>query len=569
MGQSQVKDISIDMQGKNNAAPGLLFETSWEVCNKIGGIYTVLATKAPELLHKYGNNLIFVGPDVWSDDNPASDFTERKTLLKNCMSKVSLPYGISIRTGRWNIPGSPIAVLVKFDGVYSHLNEIYGEMWNKYGVDSLHAYGDYAEGCAFAIASACVIEAIGKHLKGDNSNTVALFNEWTTAMGLLYLQQIAPGIATIFTTHATSIGRSICGNGKPLYDYFYGYNGEQMARELNMESKHSLETAAARYADCFTTVSSVTGKEATQLLGVKPDIITPNGFNLTSVPKARSLTLDRKKGRERILKIASLLYGEKFDDANTLIVATSGRQEYRNKGIDLYLDSVAEASRLPELKKNILALVLVPGWVSKPLSTLQLALENRDNEVVIGGCATHQLHEENDIIRRIGDLSRSTDGSKVRYLYLPCYLNGEDGILDISYYKFLPAIDVTVFPSYYEPWGYTPLESVAYSVPTITTDKSGFGQWVLSSFENGILNCGVDVVARTDSNYADSCKRIAKVLADYSGADATAVQMAEKRASDTAAKASWSLFIDEYYKAFAIAEDKRDKRLRNNKKKSY
>jgi hypothetical protein len=250
-------------------------------------------------------------------------------------------------------------------------------------------------------------------------------------------------------------------------------------------------------------------------------------------------------------------------------VATSGRQEYRNKGIDLYLDSVAEASRLPELKKNILALVLVPGWVSKPLSTLQSALENKDNEVVIGGCATHQLNEENDIIRRIGDLSRSTDGSKVRYLYLPCYLNGEDGILDISYYKFLPAIDVTVFPSYYEPWGYTPLESVAYSVPTITTDKSGFGQWVLSSFENGILSCGVDVVARTDSNYADSCKRIAKVLADYSGADATAVQMAEKRASDTAAKASWSLFIDEYYKAFAIAEDKRDKRLKNNKKKSY
>ena len=213
---------------------------------------------------------MFVGPDVWTPENPSPTFIERKTLLKSCASKLKLPYGISIRAGRWNIPGSPQVILVKFDGVYRHLNDIYGKMWELFGVDSIHAYGDYDEGCAFAVASAIVMDAIAKHLKVKTCNTVAHFNEWTTAMGLLYMKMISPEARTVFTTHATSIGRSICGNGKPLYDYFEGYNGDQMARELNMESKHSLEKTAAHNADCFTAVSELTAKECEQLLEIRP-----------------------------------------------------------------------------------------------------------------------------------------------------------------------------------------------------------------------------------------------------------------------------------------------------------
>lgn len=159
-------------------------------------------------------------------------------ILEN---SVDLPAGITVRTGRWNVPGRPIAVLVGFQGMYDVKNEFYGEMWDRFGVDSLHAYGDYDEACAFSHAAGLVIESICNFIGADKKRVIAHFDEWTTGMGLLYVKWKLPHVATIFTTHATSIGRSICGNGKPLYDYMKGYNGDQMARELNMSPSTRLK----------------------------------------------------------------------------------------------------------------------------------------------------------------------------------------------------------------------------------------------------------------------------------------------------------------------------------------
>ncbi|MCM1037607.1 MAG: glycogen/starch synthase, partial [Bacteroides sp.] len=262
----------------------LLFETSWEVCNKIGGIYTVLSTKAKSLQKLYKDKVIFIGPDVWSEEHPAPDFTESRTIMKKWRLDASLPDGVDVRVGRWEIPGRPIAILVKFDGMYATKDEAYGRMWQHFGVDSLHAYGDYDEGCAFGRAAAAVIESIVRFHEADCHRVVAHFDEWTTGMGLLETKLRCPGVATVFTTHATSIGRSICGNGKPLYDYLRAYDGDQMAAELNMQSKHSLEKAAAHAADAFTTVSDVTADECAQLLGRRPDVVTPNGFEPGFVP---------------------------------------------------------------------------------------------------------------------------------------------------------------------------------------------------------------------------------------------------------------------------------------------
>ena len=346
--------------------PDLLFETSWEVCNKIGRIYTVLSTKARELKKMLGDNLVFIGPDVWTEQNPSPTFIERKTLLKNAANSLELPDEISIRVGRWDIPGSPVVVLVKFQHLIGRIDEVYGKMWNDYGVDSLHAYGDYDEACAFSVASAKVIKALIFHLKEERSNVVAHFDEWTTGMGLLWLKSEMPSVATIFTTHATSIGRSICGNGKALYEYFSGYNGDQMARELNMESKHSLEKAAAHNADCFTTVSEVTAKECTQLLDITPQVVTPNGFEPDFIPAKRTYNNQRKIGRERLLKIASSLCGKEFDDT-TFIIATAGRNEYRNKGLDLYIDSMIElGENLDTNGRQVLALIMVTAWWKEP-----------------------------------------------------------------------------------------------------------------------------------------------------------------------------------------------------------
>lgn len=540
---------------------GLLVETSWEVCNKIGGIYTVLSTKARVLQEKYGDRLVFVGPDVWTPDNPSPYFVERKTLLKQASSKLKLPYDISIRVGRWNIPGSPMVVLVKFEGVYSHLNDIFGKMWELYGVDSMHAYGDYNEGCAFAVASAIVMKALSDHLKVSGKNVTAHFNEWTTAMGLLYLKMILPSAATLFTTHATSIGRSICGNGKPLYDYFTGYNGDQMARELNMEAKHSLEKTAAHQADCFTAVSDLTADECAQLLDIRPQVVTPNGFEPDFVPGSKRYGDLRKSGRERLLSIAKALKGQEYDDS-TVIVATSGRNEYRNKGLDLFLDSLVSLEGMQPDKK-ILALVLVPAWVKGVSDDLVDSLKKGSAVEGAPDYMTHRLNNEDcdSVACRIRDLESSGKlQGKVSVIYVPCYLDGNDGIVNISYYDLLPALDMTVFPSYYEPWGYTPLESVAFSKPTVTTDKSGFGQWVLSHFVNSMLSCGVKVVGRTDSNYGDAAYEIGHQLMEYARFNGEEVKTASRAALATSEKADWKFFISEYYKAFAVAARNRDAR---------
>lgn len=544
----------------------LLAETSWEVCNKIGGIYTVLSTKAKVLQEAYGDNLVFIGPDVWTEENPSPCFKETKSLFNNFSGKHISDFNIQVRCGRWDIPGSPQVILVKFDGVYPHLDALFATMWEKFGVDSMHEYGDYREGCAFAVATAVVIRHLSEHLGVADRDVTAHFNEWTTGMGLLYLRLIMPEAASLFTTHATSIGRSICGNGKPLYDYFDGYNGDQMSRELNMEAKHSLEKTAAKTADCFTAVSELTAREAEKLLDIRPQAITPNGFEPGFVPGDDKYETLRKTGRKKLLAIASKLKGKKFG-TNTLIVATSGRNEYRNKGLDIYLDALSYLEHTG-VKKEVLALVLVPAWVSHA----DEALKNVGKR---GGCGaktalpqtdyiTHFLHnmDYDSVARRIDTLEKEQGiGDKVNVVYIPCYLDGKDGIVDISYYDLLPAIDITVFPSYYEPWGYTPLESVAFGIPTVTSDKSGFGQWVLSLLPNSIEDSGVKVVTRTDSNYQEAAREIGEALKEYSLTGKENREKASKAAYSTASKADWKYFIEFYYQAFEIAKERRNQRI--------
>lgn len=541
----------------------LLFETSWEVCNKIGGIYTVLSSKAKTLKEQYGDKVIFIGPDVWSEENPSPYFIESRTLLRRILDKTMLPEGLDVRAGRWDIPGKPLAILVKFNGLYATKDEEYARMWDLYQVDSLHAYGDYDEGCAFARAAAILIEAFVKASKVDPSKVIAHFDEWTTAMGLLKIKAEMPQIATVFTTHATSIGRSICGNGKPLYDHLEAYNGDQMAAELNMQSKHSLEKAAALNADCFTTVSDVTAREAEVLLDKKPDVVTPNGFELNFVPAKTRYAAARKAARKSLLGVASALTGVDYAD-DTFIVATSGRCEYRNKGIDVYLDALAAlAAKNPQ--RRILAYVLVPAWCAGPRADLRFGLDStkpgRQSDPVI----THNLNNYNEdpINCRIHQLGFANDAnSQVSVIYVPCYLDGADGIFDQTYYQLLPGLDATVFASYYEPWGYTPLESIAFGVPTVTTSLAGFGMWVAENFKIGFGDCGVDVINRTDSNYNEVVAAIANDIAQLASATKAETKAIRAAAMETASKAQWTDFMKYYNQTYCDAFKTRDARTK-------
>lgn len=543
----------------------LLFETSWEVCNKVGGIYAVLSTKAKTLQQRYKDNLIFIGPDLWSDAAPSPYFVEGKTPLASWLPQAQLPTGMRVRLGRWDIPGKPIAVLVTYDALYPYKDALYTDMWQRYRVDSLHAYGDYDESCMFAYAAAIVIESIVKWKNDPALRVVAHFDEWTTGMGLLYLKSRMPQVATVFTTHATSIGRSICGNGKPLYDYMPGYFGDQMAGELNMQSKHSLEKAAAHAADAFTTVSDVTARECRQLLERCP-LVTPNAFEQHFVPKGAKFTAKRIAARKRMLQVASALTGQQFAEG-TMLVATSGRLEMRNKGIDIYLDALSSLrdslSQVTSQHRKIVAFVLVPAWMKSPRTDLSESLASGNVHRLFDPVITHNLHnaDSDPVYNRINMLGFHNEAlDKVIVIDVPCYLNGDDGIFNQTYYDLLPGLDAAVFPSYYEPWGYTPLESAAFGVPTITTDLAGFGQWVLDTCGSDSDRCGVKVLHRNDSNYHETVQTIVSSLINLFMMDSKQMQAVRKGARQTSKLASWENFIKYYDAAYDLALEQASKR---------
>lgn len=543
--------------------PEYIFETSWEVCNMVGGIYTVLSTRAATLQETHPDKLIFIGPDVWTDKlNPY--FDEIDDLYTDWKDFTKREYELNIRIGRWKIPGKPIAVLVDFAPLMERKDEIYGRIWEQVGVNSMTAYGDYDESSMFGYSTGMIIESYYRFFNLNASNqVVAHFNEWMTTFGAFYIQEHLPTVATLFTTHATSIGRSIAGNHKPLYDYLEEYNGDQMAYELNMVSKHSTEKIAAHTVDCFTTVSEITGVECEQLLDKKPDVITPNGFEDDFVPKGKKFTSTRKEARAKLRYVAETLLGYELSES-ALFISTAGRYEYKNKGIDTFLESLKIlTTEYQDLKKEIVVFIMVPAYI-KGLR-LDLATSLLHPEIKFNSSnrfTTHDLHDYyNDSVMSAIHWFHFTNqqNQAVKIIFVPSYLNGSDGIFDKSYYDLLIGMDLTVFPSYYEPWGYTPLESVAFSVPTITTDLSGFGQWVSHKLHE--IEHGVGVIQRSDYNGYVVATHIADMISQFAAYNENELKAVRKKASIIAEKALWKHFIQYYDKAYHIALSKKNLRV--------
>lgn len=540
----------------NLLSPDFIFESSWEVCNKVGGIYAVLSTRAKTLVERLKDNIVFIGPDCWGD-KPCPYFKEVKSLYAEWCENAN-GHGLHVRVGRWQVPGYPVAVLVDFSPYFSQKNAIYSQLWQDFQVDSLHAYGDYDEASMFSYAAGLVVESFYRFYLSPEKRVVYHGNEWMTGLGLLYIQKHVPAIATIFTTHATSIGRSIAGNNKPLYDYFTGYNGNQMAEELNMQSKHSIERQTAHYVDCFTTVSDITARECAQLLDKPVDVVLPNGFENNFVPKGKRFNMRRQEARKRLLAVANALLGETLGD-NTLLVATSGRYEFRNKGIDVFIDAVNRLRFDSRLNRSVVAFIDVPAWVGSPRQDLLERLNSGktfDTPLPMPQLTHHLNNPESDKILSMMRFLRMDNGmdDAVKLIFVPCYLTGDDGIINLSYYDVLLGYDLCVFPSYYEPWGYTPLESVAFKVPCITTDLAGFGLWVNKELGHyGELLDGVKVIHRTDGNYHEVADNIEEALLEYSQFTAGNIKVSRTNAEKISKKALWSEFIKYYDKAYDIA----------------
>jgi glycosyltransferase involved in cell wall biosynthesis len=553
---------------QQDLAPDYIFETSWEVCNKVGGIYTVLSSRAKTLQATHPDRLFFIGPDFHADETP---FTEDRSLLPSFREALAAD-GLQVRIGRWEIPGRPVALLVDYTPLRPQRDQIYHLAWEYFGVDSLHAYGDYDDASLFSVAAGRVAEVICQRCLPQQAHIVYQAHEWMSGMGMLFLKKALPRVATIFTTHATSIGRSIAGNNKLLYKYFNGYHGDQMAAELSMEAKHSIEKQSARQADCFTTVSTFTAAECTQLLDKTPDVVLPNGFEADFVPQGLQFGGKRRTARNLLLKVAEALTGQPLP-SDTFIISTSGRNDFRCKGFDVYMEALARLNarlKAADAPHSVLALIEVPCWVRAPREDLLQRLKEMGKTprkkaqssatpqeplpLPILTHSLHHLHEDRivNMLRQVG--FDNAPGSAVKVMLIPTYLEGHDGIFNVPYYDLLTANDLCIYPSYYEPWGYTPLESCAFKTPCITTDLCGFGQWVNELFgRTATLRDGVSVIHRDDDNYFESADAIVDDILTLLSMTTTQRNVLRHNAEAIAAKAEWKHFIVYYQQAYRIA----------------
>ena len=534
-------------------APDYLFEVSWEVCNKVGGIHTVIATKALTVEEKLGDHYILIGPDIHREEGNL-EFEEDPSLLADWRETL-YSSGVRVRIGHWKIEGRPVAVLVDFTEYFSHKDEVLKRLWESYRVDSLSGQWDYIEPVLFGFAAAKVIESYVQNFCSPTDKIAAHFHEWMTSSGGLYLMKHDPNIATVFTTHATVMGRSIAGNGMPLYGDLTKLNADELARKFGVVAKHSLEKTAAEQYDCFTTVSDLTARECKYLLHKDVDLVTPNGFEDDFVWADDVLKQKRKAAREQMIAVAEICLGIHYD-TDPLIVGTSGRYEFKNKGLDVFVDSLIQLADGPAaaLKRPVLAYITVPAGNVGPRKDLQARLKdpNAQMDPSVIRNITHYLSapEWDPIIGKIKNTKLMDPTSPVQVMFVPSYLNGVDGIFDKDYYELLCGMDVTVFPSYYEPWGYTPLESVAFSVPTITTSLAGFGLWVAEHCKE---HKGVEVIDRNDANDSEVVTEIASSIEKFCNMSAKEYASYQESALKTSEIALWENLYAYYAHAYDVA----------------
>lgn len=517
-----------------------LFEVSWEICNKVGGIHTVIISKLPQVKKSFNDNYCLIGP--WLDEN--SGFIEEIGPDSTNILRKLRETGIAARIGRWDTPENPRVILIKFQNVLDQ-NKLLYQLWEDYGVESMGGAWDYIEPVLFSTVAAKAIEAISPFY-GDRQQ-IAQFHEWMTGAGLLYLKKRAPRIATVFTTHATMLGRSIAGNGMDLYAVLETVNSDSEAVRLNVVPKHTMECASAREADCFTTVSDITAREAEHILNCVPDIVLPNGFMVEQTVDFTVETAARRENRKKILDFAGQHLKKKLDADNTLLITTSGRYEFRNKGIDILLDSLGKLQQEEDtLAKDIVALMFVVA--GSPGYDADRPAQNRP-----GGILTHPLWSPSSdptlqMCRRLG--LQNNVQNKISIIFVPVYLDGNDGVLNMEYYQALAGCDLSVFPSYYEPWGYTPLESIAYAVPTITTDLAGFGKWMIDHKQESDAVC---VLRRLETTYQEVVTGLTSHLREFAAWKPERVEAARALARVTAATTDWDKLFGNYVTAFTLA----------------
>ncbi len=526
--------------------PDFLFEVCFETCNKVGGIYTVVSSKAMKMVENY-EGYVIIGP--YNQGKSEKEFVEKKVPdeFKEIFKELK-EEGIRCHFGEWKIEGKPNTILIDFQeykGVLEHLKMRY---WEEFKIDSMNSEWDFFEPMLWSTAAGKLIEKYKE--KNSTKSVIGHFHEWISGFGLLLLKLAKSPVKTVFTTHATMLGRSMSGNGKNLYALLDKIEPEKEAKEHGVMNKFSTEKACAEQADVFTTVSEITGIEAEKILGKKPDLLLLNGLDIREFPKTEKLHKIRDKSRKKLLEFADYFLGTShLEDNNAKILFTSGRYEFRNKGIDIFVKALEQLNKEDDCE-DIIAYFFVPnGWknVYEEINDWERKKKHGKQNEDIKLC-THELEtpDTDSLINALKESGLTNEkSSKVKCIVVPIYLEKNDGLFGMHYYDITSSCDLSVFASWYEPWGYTPPESLAIGVPTITTDQAGFGRFVNSL---GELNNAVWVIERYMKDESDSIDELKGAIKEMLHRD-TQLEDCRKISSKT----DWKEFIQFYEKTYDLA----------------
>jgi glycogen(starch) synthase len=590
-----------------------VFEASWEVCHKVGGIYTVVRSKAALLNSAYPNYFL-IGP--YFRDHAETDLVEEPCPhgFGEVIDELKKE-GIVCHFGRWQIKGSPRTILIDFSGYWYKKDDYKKMLWDAYKIDSLFSGGEYDEAIVWSAAVGRFIERfIQKKLeRGENNfRYVAHFHEWLAGTALLYLKNKNIRIATVFTTHATMLGRTIAGMGRSLYDELEYIDPVKEAYAHGIQDKFLTEKACAQTCDAFTTVSEITSIEAEHLLGRKADVLVLNGLDIEKMPTYEEAAYEHRINREKIhefLKFYFLPYYY-FDIEDTALFFIVGRYEYKNKGIDLVIDALARLNErlkkensnrtvicflwiprdvhgvkteisinknayltlkdfieehLPTIQNNVVTNIIKAGTKKITPEDMSNNLFNADfvhkikkleiNFAKKGNppLSTHNIPFENDdeIIKNLvaTGLDNKED-DRVKVIFYPIYLTGVDGLTDLAYYDAMNACHLGLFPSYYEPWGYTPLECAALGVPSLTSDLGGFGRFLLQKTTG---TSGIYVLKRYKRDMNVVINEFTDILYKFAKFNAQERVHQKLIAKDMADLADWKVLIKNYFDAHELA----------------
>jgi len=545
----------------------LLIEIAWEVCNQVGGIYTVLRSKVPSMVSRWGSRYCLVGP---YNPNTAEVEFERAPLVGAIGQAVKQlqEMGYVAHYGRWLVSGRPHVVLLETASVGGLINEVKHRAWTDHGIPSSNEQ-TVNEAAAFGEMCRALLTMLSQK-ESHRRQLVAHFHEWQAGLAIPMLRKENWPGALVFTTHATMIGRYLATSNSAFYDHLPFLDGDREAKNFNVQSQHMIEKSAAHGAHVFTTVSDVTAMECTHLLGRTPDMLLPNGLNIHRFTAMHEFQTLHQEYKERLhdFTIGHFFPSYSFDLDNTLYLFTSGRYEYLNKGMDVTIEALARLNH--RLRETASPVTVVCFIITKaPFKSMNLkALESRamlnefraaanaikedvGKQLFISAASgevpdlnalmddywrlrlrraihawrrktppaivTHDLVDDaNDPVLNQLRTCRlfNLQSDPVKVVFHPDFVQATNPLFGLEYDQFVRGCHLGVFPSYYEPWGYTPLESIALGVPAVTSDLSGFGSY-LKQLMPDHASKGIYVVPRRHSDFNRSSEELTDRLFRY------------------------------------------------------